>query len=438
MPQTEQKKAKSGLRKVKMIKPGIRALNPRLNAYYNRPGNQFVPKNIDIVDKERRGTLNVKLRQNLRQLSKEQQTIAMSILNPGHAANTPNAIGISSPGSGRVFISKSVFQFDFQVPVNTTDISFFNTPFFEYPVGFFCNSIPYLVPNPNYAKAVGGATDLVENYLRDHNVYAVTPIGISTTIDQITTQLDLKGTVTTARKPHDCDMTDVATVNAGLVPTATLNTKTLQDIPVSLNQITRLNGTVDVRKSSEGAYLVSHHQDMNPVKRDMPWNKGATFANIIAAGDPCGRAYIRTVDGNSYNFRGYYSDTDLRTYVSPSMILPLDMPIAYFSGFKNSEAGMVSFRVKVATSYQFDLKLTSDLYPYTVDRPIADAEFMQYIWAFEGLMTAGGFPASWNFLDKLWPIFKQIWQGGGGDLARRIPKAGKVIGDVGDLITNLF
>lgn len=359
----------------------------------------------------------------------------MSILNPGHGSNTSNAIGLCTPATGRVFISKSVFQYDVSLPTGVSSISFFNTPFFEYPVGMYLDGQMYLIPNPNYNESLMGDPSPV-NYLRNHAVYGVTPIGISQTIDQVSSAMDQKGIVTTARKPCDVDYQNISTTST-MLPTTTTNQKVIQSFPTTVNDLTRLAGSIDVRKSDKGAYLISHHQSFNTVYRKEPWNKCAVYTNRPTS-DCNSFCLASSPQGTNISVFAYFAANDKSTYATPSMILPLDMPIAMFTDCKVTDGSTTAFRIKVACSYQFDLKLNSDLYPYTVDRPIADVEFMNYIWAFEGMMTGGGFPADYNFWDKLWPMFKTLWKGGGSDLIRKIPKAGGVIGDVGDLITNLF
>lgn len=448
--------------KITVVKPPPRKANQpkqKLNRQNNKPRYRkyFDPMAMTKIQDKHDGTLNKQLNKQLIPMSAEQKTIAMSILNPGHQDNSSNAIGTCSNGTGRIFVSKCVQQYTIDLPVGTTEICFYNLPFPEYPFGFTLKGVDanpnttyfYVIPNQSFVEqGASGAEDtwFVEGYLKHMGVYGIMPIGTSQTIECVQANMFKKGRVGTARKTCDIDLSQLDVDGGSQDTVAAQNIFTLQNLPTTMAQVSRLQGTFDNRDVTAGAYLVSHHTSYNTFYRDTPYHKNGDYADS-PNGDPANplsshKNILQVTDlaGGHYYARQWRPETGFDT-VKPAAVtgvMPLDMPMACFTGLTSTAEAPTSFSIKACVTYQFELKAGSPLLQYSVPRPMYDPDFLDYILKFESAITVGGYPASYNFWDKVWPIFKQLWRSGGGKLVRKIPKAGGTIGDIGDLIIDSF
>lgn len=378
------------------------------------------------------GTWQKEITPFLNNLTQDSDYVAagQAYLNPGHQSNAMDAVPLPDGTPGRSYLFRSVWNEEVNL-VNQPNVTFYNLPFFEAPFGMFDASSGKLRTfySPNALTALGPNP---ANFCAAHGVYMYRCLGKSMTIVNTTAVVNLRGSVTVARKTPDVDYTN-RTFAVG-ISTDPQNQPILQNLPYTLTDVSSLQGTTDTWNATEGAYLISHHSDHGWVTRDDFTHKAfpnGTFANNLANTALLvkpGTGAVAAVD--CYGSPG--------TYVNVGPQDHTDIPMACFNGL--SIGSTTSFSVKCVMVYEMVLKLTSDLLIHTVERPLMAPHFIDALFAYESKICVGGMKADANSWGDVWKGFKKFWGNGGSAVTRAglnaiLPGAGTVGSMLGDFST---
>lgn len=312
-----------------------------------------------------------------------------------------------------------------------TNVVFYNLPFFEAPFAHWDSDSSRL--SCFYSPAASSTSGPnPAAYLHGHNVYRYRCLGKSMTIVNTTAIINRRGTCTVARKTPDVDYIS-RQFTVGLATDA-VNQPILQNIPFNLQGVSSLTGTTETWDAAEGAYLVSHHSDHLWVTREDQTQKAYPSSLMGACVNTALQA--KTTLGTT---PAYYGTAANSVNVGPQD--HTDIPMAAFTGI--APGGLSTFNVKCVVVYEFQLKLDSDLIPYTVERPLMSPGYMDALFAYEASLPMGGMTADANSWGDIWKGFKKFWGNGGSAITRTglnalMPGAGNVSSLIGDFATSKF
>lgn len=383
----------------------------------------------------------------------------MGILNPCHGSNYANAqlLPDASPARASIFKGYANWDLTFTADEASRGIVLYTLPFFEAPFAFskWCPETArqelFVLRMPATMKEGEGYGNAL--FLHDHGVYAKRMIGKGMTIENTTPIMTLSGKTTVGRSQSNIDSDTIyLNYDATNVP-AIINQRILQRVPNSAEEVSSLVGTTDSWKAQDGAYLVSHHLDYLWQKRDNMYN--SISSKLVpnehdpllgTDADPNDRKYCLSytdkTTGHLYYahpYTGLGTVNDLLYGVRVGEDDHSDITTAVFSGLTVAPGSKFSISIKGCMAYEFLLKSSSDLQQYTEIRT-PDINFFNLIMAFESMQQLGGYPANYNFWDKIWNGFKKFWNLAGGNVAQRLgdaalPGLGTGLAAVGDVLT---
>lgn len=378
----------------------------------------------------------------------------MGILNPCHGSNYANAqlLPDASPARASIFKGYANWDLTFTAEEASMGIAFYTLPFFEAPFAFAkwttnARMELFVLRMPSTIKEGEGYGNAL--FLHNHGIYAKRLIGKGMTIENTTPVITLSGKTTVGRSQSNIDtVTKYLQYNPLDIPTD-VNQRVLQRLPNGAEEVSSLVGTTDSWKAQDGAYLVSHHLDYLWQKRDDMYNSIASeligsneHDPLIASDKNYCLSYTDKTSGNllyAHPYTGLGTANDLLYGVRVGEDDHSDISTAVFSGLTVTSGSSFSISIKGCMAYEFLLKNSSDLQQYTEIRT-PDVSFFSLVQAFESMQQLGGYPASYNFWDKIWNGFKKFWNLAGGNVAQRLgdaalPGLGTGLAAVGDVLT---
>lgn len=421
--------------------------NPRKPQRQSRPKATVTSHNpniIKVLADTNKGTLqntvNELVMRTKRKLTMEDMNLISGIINPGHQMNIVNARPIPDAGPSKVFVFKTMWREEVKVPAGVTSVSFMTGPSFEAPFLYYDGSkLQTFQISPCMSSANAGFPT-VAPYLANHHVYAYRPIGKSMTVENTTAQINKAGACVTGRKTMDIDYTS-RQFTTGAQADA-VNQPILQRVPLTAAQVTALPSGSTEWGAEQGAYIVAHHNgNYEWIYRKDATTKCFPSSDAGTGNHNCSLKFTDSGTG-TLNQVWNYDHPTYNTQSGPAD--GMDMAIACFTGLQSPDATTTTFTVKCCVAYEFWLKSSSDLNPFVTARK-TDLELFNRMIEFESsdCFSAGAFPADYNFWDKVWKAFKNVWNSGGGSLAKAgldalAPGAGTASKFVGDYLTSQF
>jgi hypothetical protein len=321
-------------------------------------------------------------------------------LNPCHDKNAINALPMPDGTVGRTFMSKSQWFEEFAV--TSTTATFHIMPFFEAPFSITYNGNgPSIISSP----LARGSDNNASRYLSNNKVYAFRCTNKALTIEDSTVVTGLSGDSIAAHKSTDVHH-ELQQFTNGVV-TDTANLRTCYSFPLTLADISSLNGSSTLMRASDGAYGIGYHTSdkwtyLNQIRR-------TSFPIQTIAANTNNRS-LQYVDpqGNQSAFKAQINGVTTTASTPVSYPDNLDLTAIAFSGLTSPTRIVVKFTV----IYELLLEVGSPLWDHAVDRPPANMGLMQSLRAFEQMRAAmpggGTMPAAANAWGDIWTSFKKF------------------------------
>jgi hypothetical protein len=389
------------------LKTKIKKANDRASELSRKLGRPMNPRpkgfNFNyatMLKQQRKGLLAAHLDNKLGSMTKEQQAIARTIIDPAHLIGTSNGpVFPDDRTSGRVACRVQVQETVLSLQAGQY-AAVYSIPFLECPYAYKYDdgNTVYAVPNRMLQNGVNNP----RAWLKNNNVYGYRTTGKSLSIHNITPEINKGGQINCARFPPQVDFKNASpsgTTLAGGAADATtaINIKVLQALPGSVSEISTIP-TFQTYEAREGCYMVNKLLNEDWILRTDSMSKGYTTDVAPATTDANGAVAFVDMSAEEGTNPSYLLYTNAAGgYVNNSVATAgkfdgTDVTCAILS----APAGVTqTYLIRMVMVTEFIPKLNSSTFMYELKDRSQDMEFMRLVRRFAS-EELGIYPVSFN------------------------------------------